>query len=61
MSKFQDLITQIELFIKKYYNTLKEEHKKPIEFINSIKDSSEKIKNYEYFQTVFECYQKSSR
>lgn len=35
-------------FIKKYYSRLKEEHKEPIEFINSIKDSSEKIKNYEY-------------
>lgn len=41
-------LRQQAYFIKKYYNTLKEEHKKPIEFINSIKDSSEKIKNYEY-------------
>ncbi|GER58142.1 hypothetical protein ULMA_02500 [Patiriisocius marinus] len=41
-------LSQQAYFIKDYYNKLKEEHKKPIEFINSIKDSSEKIRNYEY-------------
>lgn len=41
-------LRQQAYFIKKYYTTLKEEHKKPIDFINSIKDTSEKIRNYKY-------------
>lgn len=41
-------LSQQAYFIRQYYNKLKEEHKKPIEFINSLKDSSEKIRNYEY-------------
>lgn len=41
-------LSQQSFIIKAYYKALKEEHRKPIEFINSIKDSSEKIRNYEY-------------